>query len=235
MKIAILCAMQEELTSIIQILGRQIICNKSKQFEHYVTCYENHELRLVLCGVGKVNAALHTQYIIDTFAPDYIINVGVAGSLSPKLNFGDIVVASDLIQYDMDITPLGLELGQIPFMKDYIFECDKQLVKYVEQSRFESREIYCGRIVSGDRFVDDAKYAHFIRDHFGALACDMEGAAVAQVCHINQKPFLIVRAISDMAGRGGINAAYTFRQMKDMAAACSSIIIKQVLTCMANK
>ncbi|MCC2645798.1 MAG: 5-methylthioadenosine/adenosylhomocysteine nucleosidase, partial [Burkholderiales bacterium] len=129
MKIAIICAMLEELESTIASLG--IVCNVNEYgpFAVYTANYNTHELIFILCGIGKVNAALHTQFIIDKFTPNYVINVGVAGSLKPELSFGDVVVANDLVQHDVDVTAFGIPLGQIPRMDIFAFKSNEYLLE----------------------------------------------------------------------------------------------------------
>jgi adenosylhomocysteine nucleosidase len=231
MKIAIICAMMEELNSILQLLDAPVHQLSKGNFAYYDVAYNDHQIRLILCGVGKVNAALHTQYIIDTFEPDYVINVGVAGGLSEDTTFGDVVIATDLVQYDVDGSALGLALGQIPNMEKHMFSCDIQLIEHAKQAKFDDGiTIHSGIIASGDTFIDDAKQAKFIHDQFAAIACEMEGAAVAHVCYLNKTPFIIVRAISDMAGRGENRAFDSFIQLKSMVADRSSCLVKQLLS-----
>ncbi|MFN7095118.1 MAG: 5'-methylthioadenosine/S-adenosylhomocysteine nucleosidase, partial [Burkholderiales bacterium] len=116
MKIGIICAMEEELTSILQHLNLTCQINQEYGLVLQKAQYLQHELAFILSGIGKVNAAIHSQFMINQFNPDYVINVGVAGSLSPDLTFGDVVIANDLIQHDIDVAAFGIPLGQIPRM-----------------------------------------------------------------------------------------------------------------------
>jgi adenosylhomocysteine nucleosidase len=229
MKIAIICAMQEELESIIDSLN--VSCNVTQygEFEVHAANYNAHELVFILCGIGKVNAALHTQFIIDKFIPDYVINVGVAGGLTSELTFGDVVIASDLVQHDMDVTAFGIPPGQIPRMDIFAFKANDSLLELAKNVDSSDFKVYVGRIVSGDQFIEDKERANKIQSIFAALACEMEGAAVAHVCYVNKVPFLVVRALSDKAGTDDKTAIHSFDELKDMVASRSSYIVQQLL------
>lgn len=230
MRIAIICAMVEELDSIIELIGSDCTVSKHGEFEVYATTYHNHELVFILCGIGKVNAAMHTQFIINTFTPGYIINVGIAGGLTSELNFGDVVIASDLIQHDMDVTAFGIPLGQIPRMDVFAFNCSEYLLEAAKGIIPDGFKVQIGRIASGDQFIEDKSRADKISVTFNAIACEMEGAAVAHVCYVNKVPFLVVRALSDKAGTDDKEVArHSYYELKDMAAQRSSVIVKQLL------
>lgn len=227
--IGIICAMEEELTSIVQNLGVETkhISFKSG-FNVYTAKYGIHELAFILCGIGKVNAAIHTQQLIDSYSIEYLINLGVAGSLSPELTFGDVVIARDLVEHDMDVSGFGLPLGQIPRMNVFAFGSDLFLLECGAKIEVKNHKIVMGRIVSGDQFIDNKVKAGVIHKQFDALACEMEGAAIAHTCHVNNIPFIVVRALSDMAGRED-TAAHSFEELKVMAANRSSNVVKQLL------
>lgn len=229
MKIAIICAMIEELDSIIASLGVNCEVNQHGVFEVHTTNYNAHELVFILCGIGKVNAALHTQFIVDKFIPDYVINVGVAGGLTPELNFGDVVIASDLVQHDMDVTAFGIPAGQIPRMDIFAFQSSEHLLELAKVIEYTDYKVHIGRIGSGDQFIEHKIHADKIRSTFDALACEMEGAAIAHVCHVNKVPFLVIRALSDKAGTDDKAAIHSFDELKDMVAARSAHIVKQLL------
>ncbi len=228
MKIGIICAMQEELDSIINALHLKYERIEEKCFTVFKSSYLHHELICILSGIGKVNAAIHTQYILDKFVIDCIINVGVAGSLSKELSFGDVVIASDLVEHDVDVAAFDLPLGQIPRMDTFSFSSEKSLLDKVMLIQAQKYKIHLGRIVSGDQFIDNKEKAEFISKHFGAVACEMEGAAIAHVCHVNKIPFLVIRALSDMAGCDDV-ARHSFNELKDMASLRSAQLIKQLL------
>lgn len=230
-KIGIICAMDEELESIVSSLGVKCEEIQDKGFLLHKAIYHNYQLVFILCGIGKVNAAVHTQYLINKEQPDYVINVGVAGSLSPDLLFGDVVIASDLVQHDVDVTGFGLPLGQIPRMDVFAFSSNPELLDLAQTIKHHAYQVVVGRVVTGDQFIDNKEKAELMHTHFNALACEMEGAAIAQACHINGVPFIAIRALSDMAGRSD-TAVHSFEQLKLMTANRSAVIIKQLLELM---
>lgn len=153
------------------------------------------------CGVGKVNSAMSTQIMIDRYSPDTIINSGIAGSLSKDIRICDIVISSDCVQHDYDTTELGDPLGMIYFNDEKIISipADEKTVSMLKEAceTLEDTNIFTGRIASGDSFIGNRSKRQKIADTFGALACEMEGAAAAQVCYRNGVPFAILRCISD--------------------------------------
>ncbi len=159
-----------------------------------------HTVVVAVCGIGKVFAALCVQSMILYFSPLAIINTGVAGSLSTALQIGDLAVAENVVQHDMDTSPLGDPKGLISGINEIYLPCDPILV---ERLLSTAKEIDInakkGTIASGDQFIDDLSRKMCIRDTFGAIACEMEGAAIGQVCFVNKVPFAVVRAISDDA------------------------------------
>lgn len=173
--------MEEELASILSALNIKCATKTDKGFIIHVANYNNYQLIFTLSGIGKVNAALHTQYLIDKYQPEKIINIGVAGSLSLDLTFGDVVIAADLVQYDMDVTAFGLPLGQIPRMEIFAFPVDQNMLAIAAGLREEDYTIAIGRIISGDKFVAQRDFVYQLQKEFKALACEMEAAAIAQV------------------------------------------------------
>jgi adenosylhomocysteine nucleosidase len=228
MKIGIISAMQEEHDSIIKILGIQHTISGNGVFLINQGKYLDHDIYCLLSGIGKVNVAMNTQHLVSKVAPDIVINVGVAGSLSEKLNFGDVVIADDLVQHDVDVKAFGLPLGQIPRMDTFAFPACKELLKKIASISSQDYTIHVGRIISGDQFINDKATATFLFEHFNALACEMEGAAVAHVCHRNSVPFAVVRALSDMAGQEG-EATSSYIELKGVVASRSSFIVEQLL------
>ena len=199
--IGIIGAMEEEVTllkeSMNVVTTRNVIgC------DFFVGSVEgsSHNIVLVRSGIGKVNAALCAQVLIDIFAVDSVINVGVAGAIDRTLKVGDIVISSDAIQHDFDTSALGDEPGYISRMDTSIFAADINLIDAATDAVEELGLVpNIGRIASGDQFIADLDSKHRIQTLFNPLCCEMEGAAIAQVCYFNHIPFLIVRAISDKA------------------------------------
>ncbi|MBC3886723.1 5'-methylthioadenosine/adenosylhomocysteine nucleosidase [Acetobacterium paludosum] len=158
------------------------------------------EVVTVQCGIGKVNAAMCTQVLIDIFKVKAIINVGVAGAVHPDLEIGDIVISEDSCQYDMDARAFGHPLGEIPNMDITFFKADKTLIKLAEEAAIGLKAPYrIGRIMTADLGVDSKAIKEKLFAEFGGLCCEMEGAAVGQVAVFNQVPYLVIRSISDQA------------------------------------
>ncbi len=154
-----------------------------------------------ICGIGKVAAATCAQAMILEYSPDCIINTGAAGSLSPKLNIGDIVIANTLVQHDMDTTALGDAYGYISGLNIVDIPTDSKICELMKKAAEteEKYAVYTGKIASGDQFVANNERKDFIVKTFGAIACEMEGAAIAQTCFSNGVKFSVLRAISDCA------------------------------------
>lgn len=158
------------------------------------------------CGVGKVHAAMCTQAMITGFPVAGIINLGVAGAIDNVLNIGDVVVSSDIVHHDVSTGSgeFGGPLGHVSGIDVLAFPADKQLAaSAIAAFDFDfadsGRKSHHGRIATGDQFVDTPTQKQYISDNFSALCTEMEGAAIAQVCYINQIPFVVIRAISDKA------------------------------------
>lgn len=172
---------------------------------------------LVVSGIGKVNAAVTTQMLVDNFSVKKIIHTGVAGGLAPELRPGDVVVASALVQHDFDTTEFGDPKGLVAGFCSVDMEPDQELFqsifescKKVIASDSEEWQVIKGRVATGDQFIASKEKSLEIRDFFDAAACEMEGAAVAQVALINQIPFVVLRAISDNASTGAKTDYRTF-------------------------
>lgn len=157
---------------------------------------------VVMCGIGKVNAALCVQVLVDRFDVTHVINTGVAGSLDARIDIGDMVVSTDVVHHDMNVEALGYALGQVPNMEHFSFAADEHLRAEATRVAHEVAPdvtVYEGRVASGDQFVSSAEQKDFILSTFEALCCEMEGAAIAHACVLNAVPFVIVRVISDKA------------------------------------
>lgn len=187
------------------------------------------EVVLVRCGIGKVNAAICAQSLIIHFGVGRIINTGVAGSLDREINIGDIVVSTDAVQHDMDCQALGWAKGVIPDSEFSFFRADEALRRSaVESAGFAVPEIrvFEGRVASGDQFIADNARKQAIIADFGAICCEMEGAAIGQVCAQNRVPFVIIRAISDKADDSG---HLSYRSFVEAAARHSAAIVRHMV------
>ena len=155
---------------------------------------------VVKCGVGMVNAATCTQILVDRFGVGAVLNTGIAGSLDATIEIGDVVVAIDAVNHIMDVSNLGYALGQTPGADTLAFPMDNNLCRTVVDAAVEiGVTTHRGRVASGDRFVCSDSEKQRITEAFDAKCCEMEGAAIANVCHLSNIPCAIVRAISDKA------------------------------------
>lgn len=171
---------------------------------------------LAVCGIGKVFAALCAQTMILRYQPKLIVNSGVAGSLDKALSIGDLAVAEKLVQHDMDTSALGDPVGMISGINLVYLPCDEENSRLLAVCA-EAEGIPCRRgvIASGDRFVSDGAAKERIASAFEAVACEMEGAAIGQVCYVNRVPCCVMRAISD---GGDEDAAMDYPTFVKMAA-----------------
>lgn len=181
-------------------------------------------------GVGKVNAAICTEILIFKFNVTHVINTGIAGGLDARLSVMDTVVSTDAVHHDMDATAFGYAACQVPGIDTVAFPADETLIKAVETAYQKGKEegklkhkVIRGRIASGDVFVSSTDKKKTIIGLCGASCCEMEGAAVAQVCYLNKVPYAIVRCISDLAE----NTDEVYRE--EEAAAESSYITDKVI------
>ena len=168
----------------------------------YQGMLEGKEIVLVRSGIGKVNAGLCSQILVDRYSVDGIVNTGIAGSLQNTVDVGDIVLSTTAVQHDVDATGFGYPIGEIPQLGIKEFPADEHLLRVAQECcRKANPDIhtFTGRIASGDQFVSSREKKTWIRDNFDAYCTEMEGAAIAQAAYLNHVPYLIVRAISDKA------------------------------------
>lgn len=200
-KIGIIGAMDEEINMLKEEMeGVNITDIASMSF--YEGRLMGAPLVVVRSGIGKVNAAICTQILVDRYGVDLVINTGVAGSLRNEIDIADIVLSTDALQHDMDATGFGYELGVIPRMELSVFQADRNLIemaKSVCKELLPSVGVHTGRVVSGDQFISDSGKKEWLIKTFNGYCTEMEGAAIAQAAYLNHIPFLIIRAISDKA------------------------------------
>ncbi|MED4601841.1 5'-methylthioadenosine/adenosylhomocysteine nucleosidase [Paenibacillus validus] len=208
-KIGVIGAMKEEIDKF-----HEHLTETRETVKAGITFYEGrfHGQPVVLCksGVGKVNAAVTTQLLIDTFGVQAVIFTGVAGAVDPSLNVGDIVVSSECLQHDMDVTALGFPRGTIPYEATSLFAADgslRKLAAEVSRELFGERVLE-GRVLSGDQFIASRETVAGLYGELQGACVEMEGAAVAQVCSMNGVPFVVIRSMSDKAdGSAHVNFA----------------------------
>ena len=155
---------------------------------------------LAVCGEGKINAAICAQTMILRYNVDLLLNTGVAGNLSDTLNVGDVAIASDTVEHDYDLSPLGYEPGMVLGVNQIHVPCDETATALISEILTElSVNHLVGTVASGDQFISGGEAKTRIRDRFDAIACEMEGAAIGHVAALNGVRFAVIRAISDNA------------------------------------
>lgn len=181
-------------------------------------------------GIGKVNAAMTATYLILQGATR-VIFTGVAGGVDPELRVGDIVVSTDLVQHDVDVTPLGYERGTIPD-ETPAWQANEQLTELAMQAAadIEGIQAKAGRVASGDQFIASAEGVQFLASQFGAACAEMEGAAVAQVCARAGVPFVVIRSISDTADHA---AKVDYRTFMPLVAKHAKQVVRGMLSRMS--
>lgn len=227
MRIGIIGAMDEEIESYLCGMNDIIKTDKAK-ITFYQGEFKGRDIVLCKSGVGKVNSAVCTQILLDNYEVKKIIFTGVAGALDPKLEIGDIVLSTAALQYDIDATSLGFEKGVIPYADKSIFTADKELVKLAEKicNEMEDVKVFSGLVLSGDKFIADSETSSQLYQQYKGLCTEMEGAAVAQVCYMNDIPFLIVRTMSDKANH---SAEVNFIEFAKKAADRSYLIVDKII------
>ncbi|MDD7267741.1 MAG: 5'-methylthioadenosine/adenosylhomocysteine nucleosidase [Lachnospiraceae bacterium] len=198
-KIGIIGAMHVEVEALIHQMEEKT-CTRKAGMEFYEGRLCNRPVVVVQSGIGKVNAAICSQLLIDLFAVDILINTGIAGALDSRLRIGDIVLSEEAVYHDM-VVP-GYPIGQVPGLAVHRFAADQGLLETVLKVSAEVNadiHTYSGRVVSGDQFICEPDKKHWLRDEVGGTCAEMEGAAIAHVAWKNAVAFLIIRAISDQA------------------------------------
>ena len=198
--IGIIGAMEVEVNALISLLEDKTL-TKISGINYYSGNISGKEAVIAQCGVGKVNAAVCAQTMILTYRPDVIINTGVAGSLSEELNICDIAVATDVVQHDMDTSPLGEPPGFIGGINLVKIPCDIRISQILYNCALQLNSGKCklGTIASGDQFLNSNEIKKRIVDSFGAIAGEMEGASIGHVACMNSVPFSVLRVMSDNA------------------------------------
>lgn len=227
MKIAVIGAMEEEviiLRNQLENKKTEIIANS----EFSSGTYGGKDVVLLKSGIGKVNAAMSTTILIERYHPDLIINTGSAGGLNPELNVGDLVISDDVCHHDVDATVFGYAYGQVPQMPA-AYQADERLIQVAEEAArsLEGIQVKKGRIASGDSFMSDPDRVQMVAEKFpGLQAVEMEAAAIAQVAYQYGLPFVIIRALSDIAGK---ESDLSFEQFLQTAALNSANLVIKII------
>ncbi|MCM3396905.1 MULTISPECIES: 5'-methylthioadenosine/S-adenosylhomocysteine nucleosidase [Oceanobacillus] len=226
MTIGIIGAMDEEVALLLDQMTE-------KQEQTVANCLfvqgklQDKSVVLLKSGIGKVNAAMATTIMHERFAPTHVINTGSAGGFASNLEVGDIVISTEVVHHDVDVTAFNYSYGQVPGLPP-MYKADKTLVEKAVAA-VKSMDINCeqGIIATGDSFMEDPERVAFVHEKFPTmLASEMEAAAVAQVCHQYNKPFVIIRALSDIAGK---KSSISFDQFLETAAKNAAQLIIAVV------
>ena len=197
--IGIIGALSEEVTGLIASLA-DAGSEKVGGLEFHTGILEGKRVAIARCGVGKVFAAICTEAMIIKYSPDLIINTGVGGALSESLKTADLVIAESLVQHDMDTSPIGDPKGLISGINKIYFDSDARAVEIATRAAKEYEyPVLVGTVATGDKFIADRADKERIASDFSAVACEMEGGAVAHTAYANDTPFVVIRAISDSA------------------------------------
>ena len=223
--IGILCALDQEIERLLKEIERPVhrqLCG----YDYVEGALRGVNVVLCKCGVGKVNAAVCAQTMILTWPVRLVINSGVAGALREPLEIGDICVASDLVQHDVDTTAVGDPVGFVSTVNQTYFRCAEWAVDGLLRAAgsIEGVRVLSARIASGDQFIHDQAQKDRIVRLFDASACEMEGCAIAQVCFISGVDCAVIRAISD-ASTGSHDVEYN-RYMPMAAEISARVVLK---------
>ena len=200
MKLGIIGAMQVEVEQLVAQL-EQVSAAERCGTTYYEGKLEGTDVVVVRCGVGKVNAALCVQILCDCYAVTHLVNTGIAGSLSARLDIGDLVISDKAMYHDFDCNVFGYPIGMVPGMEENFFRADPRLTEHAFAAAEEINPGHTciGTVASGDQFVNQKQVKARIISDTGAMCTEMEGAAIAHAAWRNGVPFVIIRAISDKA------------------------------------
>ncbi|APS31109.1 5'-methylthioadenosine/S-adenosylhomocysteine nucleosidase [Pectobacterium brasiliense] len=232
MKVGIIGAMEQEVTLLRdRIENRQTF--QRAGCEIYTGQINGVDVALLKSGIGKVSAALGTTLLLEHSKPDVVINTGSAGGLAPTLNVGDIVVSDEVRYHDADVTAFGYEPGQMAGCPA-AFLADEKLIALAQEVIAELQlNAVRGLVVSGDAFINGAEPLARIRTTFPkAIAVEMEATAIAHVCHQFAVPFVVVRAISDVADKA---SHLSFDEFLSVAAQQSTRMVEAILAKLAAR
>ena len=229
MKLGIIGAMESEVKHLCASLEDGVF-TKHAGMDFCEGTLHGCNVVVVRCGIGKICAATCAQILVDLYGVTHIINTGVAGSVDNEVGIEDMVVSTEVIHHDVDVTALGYALCEVPGLHSITFKADPVLreaaVEACKQTDAQIN-IHVGRTASGDQFIAKAQDRKHISELTGALCCEMEGGAIAQICCQNEVPFVIIRAISDKAD-GSAEMDYT--EFEHAAAVRCAAITRYMIT-----
>ena len=226
-RIGIVAAMHQECKYFRQQLDQP---ESSQYLDIKITHarWHGHQVCLLESGIAKVNATLATEWLIREFKPDLVINTGSAGAIESGIEVGDFVFANSVCHHDIDVSPIGFEFGELPRMPVY-YSVKERWLNLLDQVAIELEDThYFGTIATGESFIYRDEQVALINSRFKAvIACEMEAAAVAQVCHLHGVDWLVLRNISDVAGA---DAQINFNQYIKQAGKKSTELVLHLIT-----
>ncbi|ART81153.1 5'-methylthioadenosine/S-adenosylhomocysteine nucleosidase [Oceanisphaera avium] len=232
MTIGIIGAMEQEVATLrANLTDAHTITVAGCEF--YQGTLNGQAVVLTRSGIGKVAASMATTILLERFSPTAVINTGSAGGFDPSLTIGDVIISSEVRFHDVDVTAFGYEIGQMA-QQPAAFVADEQLIALAQACLKEQNEINSalGLICTGDQFMHREDQLRHATTQFPLMkACDMEAAAIAQVCHQFAVPFVVVRALSDIAGK---EQAQSFEAFLEVAAHHSSLMVQAMLARLAH-
>lgn len=227
--IGIIGAMEEEVAALKEDMDiQETVEQASMVFCKGKLC--GKDVVVVRSGIGKVNAGICAQILVDRFQADMLINTGIAGSLDARIDIGDMVISTDALHHDMDATIFGDAIGQIPRMDTLAFPADEELVRKAAKANEKANpdiRTFTGKVASGDQFISSREAKEKIVENFHPLCVEMEGAGIAQAAYLNKVSYVIIRAISDKADNSATMDYPTFERQ---AIAHSVRLMKELLT-----
>lgn len=228
--VGIIGAMEEE---VMKLRDQMTVTNvRSIAHTEYIRgSLAGREIVLAKSGLGKVNAAVCAQVMIDIFRIDALISLGVAGAISPELDICDVVISRELIQHDVNAVAFGYSKGEIPQMDTSVFKADTHLIHLMEKASDvldAKTRVITGRILGGDQFISKVEEREELYQFYAGDCAEIEGgAAIAQVCYLNRIPFVAVRSITDRANN---TAGMDFNEFTRQAALNSTKLLLRLLT-----
>ena len=230
MKIAIMGAMQEEIAPLLEYF-KEYTTMEFANNKYYMTSYKGLKLIIAYSKIGKVNASLTATTLIEKFGAQQLFFSGVAGAVNPALKIGDLIVATKLVQHDVDISAFGHPYGFIPEGNVYTPTSQALRELVINVAKKQHKEVLEGVIATGDQFICDNAKKSWIQETFDADAIEMEGASVAVVCEALNVPFCILRAISDAAD---MDAGFSFDTFLETAAKESAALMIALMDTLAH-
>lgn len=222
MRFGLICAFDAESDHILQ---EMIIKNKVKRIKtcFYQGEFHDHQVIFVIGGIGKVSSALCTQVLIDQFDVDIVVFAGIAGGINPDLTVGDTIIGVEVFYHDVDLAGQGIITETITSIFRNRFQADRQLIGFLKSElanrsyplppglekirHGKSLQITFGDILTGDQMITSKSKVIELREKYAGDCVEMEGAAVAQTCTLNEKPFVILRTLSDLADEDAYETA----------------------------